>query len=175
MSSDFSDPVEFTGGDHAQRADHVPTRKAAPVKPPVPAPEPVVVADEVVEPNTHLKHAVLRPRLEFEAAAQEVLDAQAEDMLAKRLVVEAETAETDALTYFLSLQTKPDQDTLLRDAARRSLEERAENVKAGRPPGGLRTPTHGNSGLDRAAAQRGRQSPQMASSPLLSNVARRLV
>jgi hypothetical protein len=160
------DPVEYLGREHAVKADPV-KRKAAMVQP--------LAEQPAAKPGSHLKHATKAPRLAYEAAQQEVHDAQSELSQAKLALTEAQKAETAALTKWLSLQPKADPDQLLRDYGQRQVEQRAANIAAGLPPEGVRVPTHGNSALDRTAANRARPSPQIANVPLQSPVARRVV
>lgn len=173
MSSD--DPIEHVGtSSKGERADPVPSKRK--VAPPVAVIAPL--AEELAEPtkpNTHKKFAVVRPAKEYEAAQQETRDAQAEQVLANRELADAEKDESRALGVWLSLQPKVSADDLLMDYAKNSVAQRAANVAAGLPPEGVRTPTHGNSLVDRAAANRQRQSPQMATAaPLRSPVPRRI-
>jgi hypothetical protein len=175
MSS--SDPEEFIGTEQKVIAD--PSRaqghggKRAVVERVVaPAPEPNGLASPV-PPNTHPKHAIERPRREYEAAQQETRDAHTELKFATDGLREAEIAEGDALALWYSLQPKVDPDTLLHDYAKQQTEQRAQNVRDGLPADGVRATSHGRSPVDIAASQRPRTSPQAPNPSLRSPIARR--
>lgn len=147
-----TEPEEFTGTTHAIKADPKGKRINIPhaVKPL--AEELATPAQPITKPGTHPKHAIARPRREHEAAQQETQAAQAELVAASRALVDAEAEENKALLHWLSLQPKPDTNALLHAYADQQAALRAENVKAGLPPEGVRTVSHGNSETDRAAA-----------------------
>jgi hypothetical protein len=178
MSSYDSDPEEFIGTDHSVKAD--PKGKSKPVArasvTPAPAPVDPVVEVPQIKPGSHPKHAIERPRREWEAAAQEVQDAQEELRLSKLALVDAELVEADALTHWLELQPKIDPDKLLHDYANRGTALRAQNVAQGLPAEATQVPRPTNgSPIDRLAANRSRQAPNMISNPLRSPVQRRSV
>jgi hypothetical protein len=180
MKNDFSEPVEFVGRDHLTHAEPIPS-KAKPAAPR--GSDPVAVGPAVSgyidsaanKTAAHPKHAVAGPRRAFEKAQQEVVAAQAEMTSAKHALTDAEQAEAEALRVWLELQRKPNIDQLLRDYANRSNETRAQNVREGKPPGGVKVPTHNRSPVDTVAAQRQRPNPAAANMPLRSPVSRRVV
>lgn len=177
-----SDPPEMIGRDSGVRADPPKSKRtAAPVVLSSPAVRPTLAEElaspvpPVSKPGSHPKHAIARPRREWELAKQEVADAQAELRSANDAFREADIAESNALEHWLSLQPKVDPDQLLRDYAVNSTAQRAANVAAGLPPEGVRRRTHGNSPIDVVAANRPRTSPQASNSPLRSPIHRRSV
>lgn len=173
MAYEDDDAHEFLGRDQSVKAAPKGKRTAPPpVAATVAAP---VVEQEQTKPGSHPKHAILKPRLEFEAAQAETIAALEEKQAATVGLVEAERAEDEALQHWQSLQPKANPDQLLRDYANSASAQRAANVAAGLPPEGVRPVTHGNSVMDVAASQRPRQSPQTASIPLRSPTARRVV
>jgi hypothetical protein len=180
-----SDPEEFVGTEQKVIAD--PSRaqghggKRAVVERVVaPAPEPNGLRDELAspvppKPGSHLKHAIERPRREYEAAQQETRDAHTELKFATDRLRETEIAEGDALALWYSLQPKVDPDTLLHDFAKQQTAMRAQNVRDGLPADGVRATSHGRSPVDIAASQRPRTSAQAPNPSLRSPIARRLV
>ena len=176
--SSHDDPVEFIGADRTTRADPVTSVGAGKRVPRGTQSEskPGGYIDKNGTPTaSHLKHAVVAPAKEYEAAKAETVAAMAEVRLAKIALADAEHDENNALAVWLSLRPTIDADALLREYAKRSTEERARQVAMGNPPEGVKTPTHGRSPVDIAAAQRQRASPQSANVPLRSPVARRVV
>lgn len=179
---EFSDPIEYVGRNHSTKADPPkgkPIVKVNAATAPAVEIKPVSLGTESnpveTKPNTHLKYAVARPKAEYEAAQAEVRDAQAELFAARLALTEAEIVEAEALHRWLIIQPKIDPDALLRDYANRAIAERAANVSAGLPPEGIRPPQHNRSAIDVAAANRQRPNPQIATAPLRSPVARRVV
>ena len=177
-----SDPPEYIGRDNSLRADPVPSkRKAAPLPSPqgagpLPVAKPATYIDKMGTPTaSHPKHSIVGVAKAYEAAQAETRAAHEEKRLADLALTDAEHDENNALMVWNAMQPKADPDALLRDYAARSTEQRAANVARGDPADGVRPVTHSNSPIDRAAANRQRPSPQMATTPLRSPVARRVV
>jgi hypothetical protein len=110
-------------------------------------------------------------KLALDKCELELIDARAELNAATNAARRASLIEADALQDFQALQTRPTQDDILQDAAKRSLEQRRANVEAGKPPGGIvKSSVNVNSPIDLMASQRPRNA-----GPLRSNVVRRNV
>jgi hypothetical protein len=164
-----NDPEEFVGADKSVRAEPVKTTR-----------KPAAPLTARVKPNgepmaSHPKHAVAGPAKAYEAAKAETEAARIDYRVATDAFKSAEKAEGAAVADWIKLNPSPSQDEVLRENAKRSLEQRAANVANGLPPQGIKTLSHGNSVVDRQAAQRPRQTPQMASAPLRSPVSRRVL
>jgi hypothetical protein len=109
-------------------------------------------------------------KIAMEKSAAEVTAAQTELHAATELASRTSKLEADALGKFQALERRQTPDELLREAAQRSQEQRAANVAAGFPPGGIVQRSHGSSPIDQLAATRPRNA-----GPLRSTVVRRVV
>jgi len=184
------DLPEYIGGDKTTLAAPR-KRAAAPVKAPAaPAiewaatdtPTPAYVPDVTaprVAPYTppapgasHPRHAILAPALRVDSAEQALTAATLELTTATRNLRACEIAETDAEASLMAELPGPTPDELLKAYVANELKTRADNVAAGKAPDARAIPTHGNSALDRIAANRPRPAPGMASS-LQSTTVRR--
>jgi hypothetical protein len=133
-----------------------------------------------VVPTVSKAHAKTKGPASFKIALDkceaELIDARAELTAATGQARRTSLIEADALSRFQSLQPRPSQDDLLRDAANRSQDRRAANIAAGLNPnqqydkhGEPAKPTQYKSPLDVVAIQRPR-----GSGPLRSPVQRRV-
>jgi hypothetical protein len=123
---------------------------------------------------SHPKHAVLGPALRVDEAERALTAATLELTTATRHLRACELAEAGAEAVLMRELPGPTPDELLREHVASELKNRADNVAAGRSPDTRAIPVHGNSALDRIAANRPRPAPGMASS-LRSATVRRTV
>jgi hypothetical protein len=187
-----NDPEEFVGTDQVMKADPVNVHGAS-----HDAPEPEMVSillsedteidGEMVKAGVwvkvpakpkskaHPKFAKVAPAKRLDEAAAVLNSANAELLMARGALRVEEMAENDALIAFLATMPKVDQLELHKSTIVKDQAARQARVDAGLPINEPKKPTHGRSPVDQAAAQRPRATAQMASTPLRSNVARRVV
>jgi hypothetical protein len=159
------DPEEFVGTTQETRAEPASRKPPAERK----------VSGELRSPGSHAKHSIAKEAREYADAVAELALAQKELMVSKNALALAEKQEDEALAHWQSLQEPISTEQLLRDNAVRSNQMRADNVRAGLPPGGVVKPSPDQSPISVAARNRPRSSPQMPSTPLRSPIARRTV
>jgi hypothetical protein len=181
MAHDDSE-VEYIGRDRTVKAEPARARPVAPraMAAPAPAPAPVIAAEPVKHvtvsepshPGSHPKHAVLRPRRNWEAAQAETIDARAELVAATNALRIAEKAEGSALADWLKLNPAPSADAVYRAHVAGQQAERAARVAAGLPPDTRTAPVINKSPIDQFAMARGKAAAR-SGVPLRSNVTRR--
>jgi hypothetical protein len=169
-SSHDSDPEEFVGSDRSIPA--APKGKRAV---PAPAAPRVAVYTPPLPGASHPKHAVLGPALRLDEAEQNLGRAQLELQNATTHLRSCELAESDALSAFVKIMPGPSFDQVNRERLAAEQAEKIRRVQAGESPIPPKVPTHGNSPMDIAAAQRPRTSAQTANAPLRSATVRRVV
>jgi hypothetical protein len=170
----YSDPEEFIGTSQQIKAD-AKSRKtvAAPVVKPL-AEELASPAPPITKPGSHAKHAIARPKAEYERAVVGTEQARLEYNAASIAYKHAEKAEGEALAHWIALNPPPSADAVYRAHVQRETDEKLARVARGESAIAPKIATHGNSTIDRQAAQRPRQTPQMPSAmPLRSPVVRR--
>jgi hypothetical protein len=145
-----NDPEEFIGSDRSVRAEPVPNKK----------------------PGSHLKHAVLRPRREWEKCQAETIDARAELQAAAVALRSAEKSEGSALADWIKLNPAPSQLDVTREFLAGQQAERIKRVEAGLDPDAKAAPVISKSPLDQHALNRGKSAAR-SGVPLRSNVVRR--
>jgi hypothetical protein len=138
-----------------------------------PAPR-VAVYNPPAPGASHPKHAVLAPALRVDRAEQALTAATLELTTATRHLRACELAEANAEAVLMRELPGPTPDELLREHIASELRNRADNVAAGKAPDTRAIPVHGNSALDRVAANRARPAPGMASSLRSSTVRRKV-
>jgi len=136
-----------------------------------PAPR-VAVYNPPAPGASHPKHAILGPALRVDSAEQALTAATLELTTATRHMRACELAESDAEAALMLELPGPTPDELLREHVASELKTRADNVAAGKHPDARAIPAHGNSALDRIAANRPRPAPGMASSLRSASVRR---
>jgi hypothetical protein len=181
MAAHDNDPPEFIGSDRAVKADHIPSRAprvavappplAAPVATYMDAPQPTAEHRPAEKQPSHLTHAVVRPRKNWEAAQSETVAARSELVAATSELKIAEHAYGDALADWLALNKPPTQEEVYREHVARSQADRAAAVVAGRNPDAtVAAPVINKSPIDQFALARGKGA---RGTPLRSNVVRR--
>jgi hypothetical protein len=176
MVSFNTDPEEFVGGDQSIPAAPKSKTLVSPRSPPVaPAPR-VAVYNPPAAGASHPKHAVLGPALRLDEAEANLSAAQLEFRNATLALRSCELIEAEALTEFVKVMPGPTFDEVNRQRLAAEQAAKMARVQAGLSPTPPKVPTHGNSPIDIAAANRPRTSQAMpAGGPLRSNVVRRSV
>jgi hypothetical protein len=172
MAYEDDDAYEFIGTDSKIKAAPVKSNASTPVAATAPAAE--LAQPEKPKSGSHPKHAIVRLSKAYAAATAETEAARIDYQAATFAYREAEKAEGVAVAAWITLNPPPTADEVYRAHVQRSQDERAARVARGEP-GGIVKPSYGNSVVDRQAAQRPRQTPQMASAPLRSPVTRRVI
>jgi hypothetical protein len=141
------------------------------------APAPRVAIYNPPAPGTsHAKHAILGPALRLDKAEANLTASQLELHAAKDHLRSCELIEADALSALIKVMPAPSQDEVFRELLAKEQAAKLARVSQGLPAVTPKVPTHGNSAVDIAAANRPRTSAQQPTgSPLRSPIARRLV
>jgi hypothetical protein len=169
----MDDPIEFIGSDRTVKADAIKIKASTPLAAPALAAE-LAQTEKPKAAGSHPKHAIVGPAKAYAAATAETEAARIDYQAATFAFKDAEKAEGVAVAEWIKLNPPPTADEVYRSMIANEQAEKLRRVQAGLPAVPPRTPTHGNSVIDRQAAQRPRQTPQMPSAPLRSPIARRL-
>jgi hypothetical protein len=125
---------------------------------------------EEIKPTSHPKHAKAGPKIAFEKAQAETIDARAELQAATVHARRCELSNGAALASWLAVNRPPTQDQVHRAMIAAEQAAKLERISKDLPLTPTAKPTHGNSPIDIAAAARGRAGTKL---PLRSNVTRR--